>query len=455
VSDPNPPSLREGAIFQGRYRVVRFIGAGGMGEVYEVVHLETRRRRALKRMLPSRVEDPDLRARFELEKTIRADIRSQHVVDTIDAGDDDDGLPFLVMELLEGEDLAAILRQQKRLPAALVITLLHHAALALDRTHAAGIIHRDLKPENLFVTLRDDGSPHLKVLDFGIAKLIARSAEAAPTTSAVGTAVYMAPEQMRGAGDIGAAADVYALGHVAYALLTGQAYWETERRALPNMIALHLKVAAGAKESAIARAARSGVDLPPAFDAWFAKATAPAPRERFPSASKLVEELARSLGVPCPKEGAAELDVTVRVGPSSRPPAQAKAGFAPIYRRIFVATLVVLAVIVGVVASWRYLFISATPQEVSAEPSGSRVAPTGAPATVSASIAGSKVSVDPASDGSRRTASPGDAPSAAGARGVQASPSQRSWRPKDAGAVAPASPTASSQSSDVTGIYAP
>src|SRR5262249_5173432 len=143
----------------------------------EVIHKETRRRRALKVMLPSIVSDPELRARFKLEATITADIDSEHIVETFDAGvDAETGAPFLVMELLKGDDLSVILEDRKRLPSEEVIVLLHQAGLALDKTHAAGIVHRDLKPENMFVTARDDGSPRLKILDFGIAKVVAQNA---------------------------------------------------------------------------------------------------------------------------------------------------------------------------------------------------------------------------------------------------------------------------------------
>src|SRR6185503_6920383 len=115
----------------------------------------------------------DMRARFRLEASVASQIESEHIVQVFDAGvDDETGLPFLVMELLRGESLGAALERRGRFAGDEVVTLLNQASLALDRTHAAGIIHRDLKPENLFVTARDDGTPRLKVLDFGIAKVV-------------------------------------------------------------------------------------------------------------------------------------------------------------------------------------------------------------------------------------------------------------------------------------------
>src|SRR6185436_6317211 len=130
---------------------------------------------------------------------------------------------FLVMELLKGHDLGGLLEKQGSLGPADVVTLFYQAAHALDRTHAVGVVHRDLKFENLFVTYRDDGSPRLKVLDFGVAKVVAQTS--AKTTRSLGTPLYMAPEQIKAAKGIGPRADVYALGHIAYTLLTGEAYW--------------------------------------------------------------------------------------------------------------------------------------------------------------------------------------------------------------------------------------
>jgi serine/threonine-protein kinase len=290
-------ALPEGSTFQGRYTIGRRIKAGGMGAVYEVVHLETRRRRALKVMLPSLVRDSDMRARFKLEATVTADVESQHIVETFDAGvDAETGAPFLVMELLKGEDLAEVLKKRGRLPAQEALELLSQTAMALDRTHDAGIIHRDLKPENLFIARRDDGSPFLKVLDFGVAKLVAQSSQSIKTTRSLGTPLYMSPEQIEGSGAIDHRADLYALAHIAYTLLVGEAYWAPESRNKDSVYPIILKVMQGIQEPASARAARLGVTLPPAFDAWFVKGVAPAREDRFDTASDLVNELAVALG---------------------------------------------------------------------------------------------------------------------------------------------------------------
>src|SRR5262249_19108681 len=152
-----------------------------------------------------------------------------------------------------------------RLPPAEVVTYLQQAAWALDRTHAASIVHRDLKPENLFVTRREDGTPRIKILDFGVAKLVAESTAAGATRS-VGTPLYMAPEQFPNSVKLSAAADVYAVVMMAYTMLVGEPYWAPEATGSGDVIAYALACMHGPKEPAVRRAASRGVTLPPAFD---------------------------------------------------------------------------------------------------------------------------------------------------------------------------------------------
>jgi eukaryotic-like serine/threonine-protein kinase len=301
MAEPNVAVMAVGSRFQGRYEIVRCLKAGGMGAVYEIVDDKTRRRRALKVMLPESVKDADLRARFKLEATITADIESAYIVETFDADiDPASGSPFIVMELLKGEDLSVVLQQRGALPPDEVVLLLGQVALALDKTHAAGIVHRDLKPENLFLTRIDDGSARIKVLDFGIAKVMADSAGLANTTRALGTPIYMSKEQIVGDGTITGRADLYALGHIAFTLLTGQAYWSEEARAAPALYVFLTKVMQGAAEPATLRARRRNVALPTTFDAWFAQATAIEAGSRFDRASPMITALARALGVTAP-----------------------------------------------------------------------------------------------------------------------------------------------------------
>jgi serine/threonine-protein kinase len=306
-----------------------------MGAVYEVVDERTEGRRALKVMLPSLFGDADLRARFEREAKVTSAVESDHLVRVMDAGvDPASGTPFLVMELLHGEDLAAVLKSQRSLRPEAAAALIRQLAPALDRTHAAGVIHRDLKPENLFVTRRDDGSPCVKILDFGIAKVVAEGLARAQATRPMGSLAYMSPEQARGEGTLGPASDLYSLAHVTYTLLTGEPYWAEESAAASSPFVVLEKVMRGPPEPPVARALRRAqIALPPAFDAWFARAAAVSPEARFGSAQEMCTALVEALGLPPmmftpapPQAG------TLPMGPASLPaqtPVPAQASSAP------------------------------------------------------------------------------------------------------------------------------
>jgi serine/threonine-protein kinase len=305
-------SLAPGQIFAKRYEVVRCIGSGGMGAVYEVIHLETERRRALKVMHAHFADSPDFRERFKREARVAAQIDSDYIVDVFDAGvDDATKMPFLAMELLRGEEVARTLRRIDRMSPPEVVSCLHQTALALDRTHKAGIVHRDLKPENLFLCERDDGPPQIKVLDFGIAKF-ATSAKggAGQATNNVGTPLYMAPEQFQQGIEVTPLADVYALGLLAYTLLVGTDYWHEELERDENVFSFALIAMKAPIENASSRALRvAGITLSPAFDAWFKRVTAFTPEARYATATETVRELARALAVnlPAPSPTAASL----------------------------------------------------------------------------------------------------------------------------------------------------
>jgi eukaryotic-like serine/threonine-protein kinase len=288
------PSLQPGGCFAGRYRITRVIKSGGMGAVYEIEDEKTASARALKIMHPDLVGDAELRARFEQEARVTGGVESEHVVRTFDAGvEEASGTPFIVMELLRGEELGALLKQRGALPVEEALTYLAQAARALDKTHAAGVVHRDLKPENLYVTTRDDGSGCLKILDFGVAKVLTEGT--GKTTKALGTPLYMPLEQIQGSRDIGPEADRYALAHIAYAMIVGEPYWREESRDV-GLVALCMKVANGIDEPASARAKRRcGTELPSAFDAWFARAVATQAADRYPSSVEMIADLERVL----------------------------------------------------------------------------------------------------------------------------------------------------------------
>ncbi len=290
-------ALAEGAVFAQRYRVVRSIATGGMGAVYEVIHLGTHRHRALKVMHSHLFRSGLLRERFKREARVAADIQSEYVVDVFDTGvDEATDMPFLVMELLQGEDLRRRIERLGRLSPQEVVTYLVQVAAALDKSHAAGIVHRDLKPENIFLTQREDGLPLVKVLDFGVAKMLTENTAKLAETEGIGTPLFMPPEQLSANVTITSATDIHALGMVAYMLLVGTTYWSREVQK-GNPYHFIMVAARGARESAIIRAAEQGVVLPAAFDAWFAKMTAFSPGDRFQRAGEAIAALEKTLGV--------------------------------------------------------------------------------------------------------------------------------------------------------------
>jgi serine/threonine protein kinase len=292
----NAAAIPLNTIFHERYRIVRSISAGGMGAVYEVLDERTRTARALKVMLPSLVMDPKMRERFSLEAQVTGTIESDHIVRVSDAGiDQTTDVPFIVMELLRGKDVQGLVKARGPLPKEEVILYMSQVARALDKTHAAGIIHRDLKPENLFVTQRDDGTPCVKILDFGIAKVV-QTDEPAQTTQTVGTPLYMSPEQIRGLGLPSPATDIWALTFITYVMLTGEIYWAQEKEQVAATFELLMHVVMGPREAPSIRAKRRrGITLPPAFDAWFARGAALQPQDRFDRASTAVAALEQAL----------------------------------------------------------------------------------------------------------------------------------------------------------------
>ncbi|MBK8941718.1 MAG: protein kinase [Polyangiaceae bacterium] len=290
-----------------------------MGAVYEVVHRETLRRRALKVLLPSLVSDPEARARFAQEASITAEIDADQLVETYDAGVDVlTGAPYIVMELLRGESFGDRLARRQRHEPSEVVEVLAQVALALEQTHRRGIVHRDLKPDNLFLCRHEDGVVRVKVLDFGIAKVVAQAAAAARSTANIGTPLYMAPEQLDGS-VIGAETDLFALTHIAFELLTGESYWEAELRAAPSTMVLLKWMDRGMPEPASARASRLGVLVGPSFDPWFERGTARDPRRRFHSAIELVDAFAGALGVRRSGPGAARGSLAEILTVSQRP----------------------------------------------------------------------------------------------------------------------------------------
>jgi len=221
-------SVKEGQTVAGKYVVGRTIGIGGMGIVYAAYDQSLDRPVAIKVLLPRLLSSATAARRFIREARAATRITSEHVVKLIEVDSLPDGTPLLVMEQLVGMDLRAVLREKGALPARLAIDYLLQALQAIAEAHAQGIVHRDLKPSNLFLTRRADGTPLLKVLDFGIAKTLEEEQpEAFALTSSedvrLGSPLYMPPEQLQNPREVDARADIWALGVTLYELVSGRA----------------------------------------------------------------------------------------------------------------------------------------------------------------------------------------------------------------------------------------
>lgn len=214
-----------GSTVAGKYRVERLIGRGGMGAVYEATNTTIGKRVALKFLDPAASRDRDAVARFQREAESASAVESAHIVQIFDSGMGEDERPFLVMELLQGEDLRAVLRRDGKLPLPDSIHVAGQVARALSRAHAAGIVHRDLKPDNVFLCRRDDDAMFVKIVDFGISKVTRREATADTLTrrgTVLGTAFYMSPEQAQAFRDVDGRTDLYSLGSILFEMLTGR-----------------------------------------------------------------------------------------------------------------------------------------------------------------------------------------------------------------------------------------
>lgn len=302
---PHPPFADEleesfeGRVIADKYLVEHAIGAGGMGTVWRGKHLLLGTRVAIKFIRRSFAERPDARRRFEIEARAAASVGSIHAAAVYDYGVTSDGLPYIVMEHLEGEALSDALVRRGPFPAREAAKVIEQAARALTKAHAAGVVHRDLKPDNIFLARSDERPdpelPYLvKLVDFGIAKLLDGAAAGGqyggPTQdgSVIGTPNFMSPEQLTLGGTPGPAADLWALGACAFTALTARIPFEGD--ALGDIV-LRVCVAPLPVPSAIRR------DVPPGFDAWFARACNRAAAKRFTTADELARTFADVCGV--------------------------------------------------------------------------------------------------------------------------------------------------------------
>ncbi len=272
--------LEPGIVLAGRYRLDRRLAVGAMGEVWIATHTRLDKLVAVKLMTAEAHASEVLRARFEREARVCAQIRSPHVVQVHDYGIDLE-VPWLVMDLLEGEDLHAWRQRRPVFPLAEVASIVAQAAQGLAAAHAIGVIHRDIKPSNLFMT-RGAGGTVLKILDFGVAKAFAESAHQVTRTDVVlGSPRYMSPEQIEG-GDVDARSDLWSLAVLAFLLLTGKAPFQGD---VGVPVAERILLGERLRVSQAARA------LPAALEGFFDRALSAAPDARYQSAEELAAAL--------------------------------------------------------------------------------------------------------------------------------------------------------------------
>ena len=323
-----------------RYELEAPIGKGGIGEVWRARHVALNSRVAIKFLQLASAEKELAKRRFTTEAQITAQLKTPNAVQVFDFGITDDGQPYLVMELLEGETLGRRLEPVGRLGILETAVLLGQAARALQRAHQLGIVHRDFKPDNVVICADDEGRDQVKVLDFGVAKLVGALEEGADRESGegleaagsapsftktgmvLGTPLYMAPEQVRNAAEVDLRADIWAFGVVAFQCLTGRAPFNGA-----TLAELFERIQGGLHP----RADFLDPTVPPAFDMWFDIACAPDPSKRFPLASVAYKHLTVALdvmrdnsgsfpGVLDPHASSGERRVVV-VRPSGRPDA--------------------------------------------------------------------------------------------------------------------------------------
>lgn len=289
-----------------KYRLTRLLGRGGMGSVWEGVHTSLGTRVAVKFIDAAYAEDEEARNRFRNEARAAATLQSKHVVQVYDHGVADDGRPYIVMEFLSGEPLDKRLDRVGRLSLQDTANIMMQTCRALSKAHDAGIVHRDLKPENVFLVWDDEDNADIaKVVDFGIAKFTDPSLGASSVTrtgSVLGTPYYMSPEQARGLRTVDYRSDLWSLGVITFRCVAGRLPFEGE--AIGDLLVKICTAPLPVPSTLVP-------GLPPAFDAWFARALAREPDQRFGSARELADELLAACGL------AQRLPMSSIVDPSS------------------------------------------------------------------------------------------------------------------------------------------
>jgi eukaryotic-like serine/threonine-protein kinase len=277
-----------GSIIQGRYEIQRRLGSGGMGAVYLARHVTLKREVAIKFIHPELCSSDEVLRRFDTEAKAAARIKSRHAVSVIDHGVADNGQPYIVMEYLEGESLEQALKRRGRLPFDEVVEIVAQIARALEQAHEAGIVHRDLKPDNVFLAKDGDKGTVVKVLDFGIAKVVHDDAVGGVGTTktgmVLGTPLFMSPEALTASAPVSPASDIWSLGACTFAAAVGKVPFYGE--AIGDVV---LKVCA----APMPVPSDFVPELPKAFDEWFAKACSRDMATRFKRVGEMADALRR------------------------------------------------------------------------------------------------------------------------------------------------------------------
>jgi serine/threonine-protein kinase len=286
MTQADPVPVRPGDLLAGKYRVEAVLGIGGMGVVVSARHEQLDQRVAIKFVRPEALGNSDAIERFLREARAAVKLRSEHAARVLDVGTLDSGAPYMVMELLEGSDLAQTLEERGRQSVEQASDWVVQACEALAEAHAAGIVHRDLKPQNLFLARTVGDAVKVKVLDFGVSKsesaLASGMGGLTHTRAMLGSPLYMSPEQMRSSRDVDARADVWALGVVLFELLTAAHPFEAET--LPQLC---LKVVSDPPRSILDLRPELPTELVAVIECCLRKD----PSERFANAADLAEAL--------------------------------------------------------------------------------------------------------------------------------------------------------------------
>ncbi len=266
----------------GKYQIVRLLGEGGMAFVYEAAHQRLQQRVAIKVLTPEFARDPELVSRFEREARAVARLRTKHVARVMDVDTTPEGVPYIVMEFLEGRDLDAELGARTRLPLGESIDYVLQACAGMLEAHGMGIVHRDLKPANLFLADEREGNGRVvKVLDFGISKVVGESTRLTGAGAVMGTVMYMSPEQLRAQPNVDTRADIWGLGVILYELIAGRPPWEGHSHQIAAAIV-------GQAPPDI----RTFVPVPDAVAAALVTMLQRDPARRFPSVREVIAALA-------------------------------------------------------------------------------------------------------------------------------------------------------------------